>query len=43
MTTSLSVTDLSEAIATPEFERDPFPVYAEMVKVDPWRAPSGPT
>src|ERR1700740_1212968 len=33
--------DLASAFSSPEFERDPFPVYQRILDAPPWRAPSG--
>src|ERR1700747_2370657 len=33
--------ELAAAVSSPEFERDPFPIYQRILDVPPWRAPSG--
>jgi cytochrome P450 len=33
--------ELAAAVSSPEFERDPFPIYQRILEVPPWRAPSG--
>jgi cytochrome P450 len=41
MTKLSSPEELAQEVSTPEFERDPYPVFQLMLDCPPWRAPSG--